>query len=269
MADAKGKTKSEKKAGAKGNSAKVEPEKPSEAAAEAVDLAKQDVAPDAKVTVLTKHAEALANTVERDAADLALVKLTADHATQLRDGATTLRDAETAWQKARAAGAAGTVADLRVALSEGREDIFGALRLFAPDAKTQATLDDIAGVDDDNDLDSDVARLLPLTTTHAAALVGTEVTPEHVVKVAETLTKLRAARAGTRKTRTDEETTTQALSGSALAAQRARNVAFWSLSALDRLVCARAGYRFRRDAKRAGDYTSYSVERGPRKPTTK
>ncbi len=269
MADAKGKTKAGKKAGAKADAAKVAPEKPSEGAAVTVDLAKQDVAPDARVAVLTKHAEALANTVERDAADLALVKLTADHATQLRDGATKLRDAETAWQKARAVGAAGTVADLRVALTEGREDIFGALRLFAPDAETQATLDDIAGVDDDNDLDSDVARLIPLATTHAPVLVGTEVTPAHVAKVAETLAKFRAARAGARKTKADEDTTAQAFSGSALAAQRARNVAFWSLSALDRLVCARAVYRFRRDAKRAGDYTSYSSERSPRKPATK
>lgn len=173
MADAKGKTKSGKKAGA----AKVEHEKPSEAAAVPLDLA---------------------NTVERDAAELALMKVSSDHATQLRDGATTLRDAETAWQKARAAGAAGSVADLRVALTEGREDLFGALRLFAVDAATQAALDEIAGVDDDDDLDSDVAPLIPLTKTHAAALVGTEVTPAHV---ATAFAATRSARATTRATR--------------------------------------------------------------------
>lgn len=230
------------------------------------DTSKQDVVPDVPVATLTAHAEALANIVDEHAKPLTLVKVTTADAASLRGGVAALRELNKAWKNARKASAPGTVASARELLTEGREDLFGALRLFAPNADTQAKLGEIAGVDDDDDLDADVEALLPLAAKHAAELEGTEVTPKRVKEVEALLEQFRAARAGVRA-RTDGKahgegvTTAQSLSASALKAQRARNAAFWALSALDRLICARARFGFRRDAKLRALFASYIVDR--------
>ncbi len=222
---------------------------------------KQDTSPDAKVTLLTRHAETLANTVEHDAGELALVKIGPETATQLREASKALRDAEAAWVKARGAGSTGTVAGVRTTLTEGREDLFGALRLFATDDRTQKELDEIGGVDDDDDLEHDVERLVALARKHADKLADTEITAERVDEVEATLAAFHAARVGKRTTTDDGGTTVQQLTATAREALRARNVAFWTLAALDRLVCARGTFRFRRDEKRAAAYTAYTAER--------
>ena len=84
--------------------------------------------------------------------------------------------------------------------------------------------------------------------------------------MARQLEAFRAARAGVRHRPTDA-TTAQALSKESLAALRARNEAFWALSQVNRQVCGRARFCFRRDSKRKALFSSYAVERaGVRKP---
>ncbi len=228
---------------------------------------KADVLPDVPVGALVLHSERLTRTVATHAADLAAAKVTAADLRALSDLITALRATETAWKKTRAAAAPGAVAQARDALTLGREDLVGALRAFADhDAATQRALDAIAGVEDDDDLEADVEAALPLARAHAADFVGTEITPAHVDAVARQLEAFRAARAGVRHRPTDA-TTAQALSKESLAALRARNEAFWALSQVNRQVCGRARFCFRRDSKRKALFSSYAVERaGVRKP---
>ena len=230
-------------------------------------LAKADVNPDVAVGALLLHSERLVKTVASHAAELTSAKITPKHQGELARRIAALRTTEAAWQKARGAIAPGVVAKARGVLTLGREDLAGALRAFAEDHEaTQLALDAIGGVDDDDDLEADVEALLPLARAHAAELKGTEITPAHVNGVEKALAAFRAARAGARSAAGDE-TTAQALSKAALSARRARNEAFWALSALNRQVCVRARFCFRRDAKRRALFGNYSAERqgAPRK----
>ncbi len=222
---------------------------------------KADVPPDASVGALVLHSERLVKTVATHADELTTAKVTAADRRELTARIATLRESEAAWKKARLASAPGAVAKGRAALTLGREDLLGALRAFADhDESTQLALDAIGGVDDDDDLEADVEALVPLARAHAADLDGTEITPAHVDMVSTQLTAFRLVRAGVRSA-ADDTTTAQALSKAALSARRARNEAFWALSQLNRQVCGRARFCFRRDAKRKALFASYTVER--------
>ena len=224
-----------------------------------------DTSPDASVDTLLLHSERLVETIAAHAGPLALAKIGDVDRAGLTAGVATLRAAEDAWTKARTADAPGAVADARAALTTGRRDLHGALRAFVKDQETQRLVDAIGDVEDDDDLAADVAALLPLARKHAAELVGTEITPAHVDGVEKQLTRFRKARVGSRPTG-DGTTTAQALSKAALAALRARNVAFWSLSALNRDVSGRARFRFRDDPKLRAQFGAYSADRpGARK----
>jgi|GEM_PF-2507615 len=63
--------------------------------------------------------------------------------------------------KARTADAPRTVADARVALTTGRRDLHGALRVFVRDQETQRLVDGVGDVEDDDDLAADVAAGSP------------------------------------------------------------------------------------------------------------
>lgn len=214
--------------------------------------------PDAPVAQLITRAQRLANDVRTLIAPLARAKVSLDHATQLDALAQTLGEAESAWQTAWMKGAPGAVAKSRRALLTGRTDLAEALRVFADhDESTQSALDAIAGVEDDDDLASDVARLIPLAQKHAADLDGTEITPAHVDGVASSLKAFGAARAGAREV-SDGTTTAQALSEAARQARAQRNRAFWSLATLTRTVIARGRFAFRHDPERRGLFVGYA-----------
>ena len=227
--------------------------------------ARADTAPDASVDTLILHSERLVETLAAHAGPLAKAKIGDGDRAGLAAGVATLRAAEDAWTKARTADAPGAVADARVALTTGRRDLHGALRVFVKDQQTQRLVDGVGDVEDDDDLAADVAALLPLARKHAAELVGTEITPAHVDGVEKQLARFRKARVGAR-TAGDGTTTAQALSKAALSALRARNEAFWSLSALNRDVSGRARFRFRDDPKLRAQFGAYSADRaGARK----
>lgn len=221
------------------------------------DPAQDTLPPDAPVGQLITRAQRLANDVRTLLAPLSRAKVSLEHAAQLDALAQALADAESAWQTAWAKGAPGAVAKSRRALLTGRTDLAEALRVFADhDESTQSALDAIAGVEDDDDLAADVARLIPLAQKHAADLDGTEISPAHVDGVASALKAFGAARAGAREV-SDGSTTAQALSEAARQARARRNRAFWELAALTRTVIARGRFAFRHDPERRGLFFGY------------
>lgn len=239
------------------------------------DVALEEGVPDAPVAQLVVHAKALANDVRALAEPLAKAKVTLADAARLDTLAEALEGAESAWQIAWAKGAPGAVAAARKVLLRGRSDLFEALRVFAlNDGATQLALDRIAGVEGDDDLAADAARLVPLARQHAADLDGTEITPAAVDGVEAALKSFGAARAGARGG-PDEPTTEQALTESARKARAGRNRAFWTLAGLTRQVCLRGRFAFRHDPSRASKFTGYvragraakPAEPGPIDPT--
>jgi hypothetical protein len=232
---------------------------PAQAEADAA-IARADTSTDASVDTLLLHSERLVETLAAHAGPLALAKIGDDDRAGLTAGVATLRAAEDAWTQARTADAPGTVAEARVALATGRRDLHGALRVFVKDPATQRLVDGVGEVEDDDDLAADVAALLPMARKHVADLAGTEITPAHVDGVEEQLARFRKARVGVRSAR-EGTTTAQALSKAALSALRARNEAFWALSALNRDVSGRARFRFRDDPKLRALFGAYSADR--------
>lgn len=232
----------------------------------ALDPAHDGTTPDAPVAHLVTHARRIANHVRTLSAPLLLAKVTVDDAHHLDALSHTLVGAESAWQTAWAKGAPGAVAKSRGVLLEGRSDLFDALRVFADhDAATQSALDAIAGVESDDDLETDVRRLIPLARKHATDLDGTEITPVVVSGVEAALTAFGAARAGAREV-AEGKTTEQALSEAARQAQALRNRAYWALAGHTRTVSARGRFAFRRDAERRALFAGYARASRAAKP---
>ncbi len=222
--------------------------------------------PDAPVATLVKHAGDLAGVVRSLAEELAGAKVSTDDADRLDALSAKLQSAEDTWNAARRAVATGSVAQLRPVLTAGRNDLFGALEAFVDDDAVTRELEDIGGVDDDDDLERDTRRLLKLCATYADDLEGTEITPEAVAAVETTLGRFRDARRGAPIEAEGE--TKQALSEAAQKALDARNRLFFELSDLDRRVCLRGRFCFRKDPARRARFSGYLSEaRRGRKPS--
>lgn len=215
-------------------------------------------APDASVTTLVTHAEALAESVRSLKAPLAKAKVSLGDADRLDALAALLREREESWQAARKASHPGNVAAARTTLTAGRTDLFGALDAFVDGDEVAEELAAVGGVDDDDDLDDDAARLIKLARRHAAALEGTEITPAKVDEVEAALRAFRTARKGVVSAPQGE--TRQKLAEDARVALELRNRVFWALSALDRTVCKRGRYCFRAQPARRAAFAAYATE---------
>ncbi len=236
-----------------------------------LDATNDQKAPDAPALSLAKHAEGLAGSVRALHDALSTAKVSANDADRLDTLAALLRSTEEAWQSARKETATGAVAKARGPLLTGRNDLYGALDAFVDDEKVAAELEDIGTVDDDDDLESDASRLIKLSRAHEVDLAGTEITPARVAEVEAALDAFRKARKGVKPSTSGEDAasdeTKHALSEAARVALERRNRVFWSLSALDRLVCKRARFRFRSDEKRRAAFSAYATEgRRTKKP---
>jgi hypothetical protein len=224
-----------------------------------------DRKPDAPAGVLVTHARKLANQVRTDATTLVLAKITPADADQLDELADALEAAQTSWDAVRDAQGRGAVVKLRGPLLAGREHLFAALRTFADHSEaTQRALDQIAGVEGDEDLVTDTRRLLVLARKHQKDLDGTDVTPQRVAQVKEALAAFQAARSGARHQEDGDKTTSQHESDAMRQARQARNRAFWGLASLVRLVSRRGQYAFRNDKSRRARYNLYRSSTAPR-----
>lgn len=224
--------------------------------------------PDTSIAALITHAETVAESVRSLKGPLSRAKVTLADAERLDALAALLRDQEEVWQTARKATATGAVATRRAPLLKGRNDLFGALDAFVDDAGVVEALAEIGGVDDDDDLDTDTARLVKLARQQCAALEGTEITPARVDEVEASLKSFREARKGVVNVRVAGDTKQQ-LTEAARVALELRNRVFWALSALDRTVCKRGRYCFREQPKRRAAFAAYATEpRRARKATT-
>ncbi|MDB4931001.1 MAG: hypothetical protein JWM10_3485 [Myxococcaceae bacterium] len=183
--------------------------------------------PNGNVLDLALHAATLAGTVRANLAGLSTAKVFADDAARLEAGAAELRAKETAWIAADEASAPGTVARARVALRASRDALYGDIAAYVddPDGSVAAELKSIGGVQNDDDLESDVGRLVVLARKHAANLAGTELTPALVEQAGVNLQAFETARRGAAGAtgRTKAE-----LVAAAHAAAAARNAAYWA-----------------------------------------
>jgi putative membrane protein len=214
-------------------------------------------APNGVVGDLAVHAEALADAVRSELGRLANAKITAADAAALVAGAARLRAAEGEWVDAQRAATPGNVARARAALTAGRKLLFGGIGAFVEHPAAKRELKRIGGVENDADLDADAARLVVLARRYAGDLDGTEVTPAAVDQMESDLAAFRAARAGA----AGDSASKAAVQTRARDAAAARNAAYWSLLALDKLVCKRGRFRFRDDATRRAAFGAFSTER--------
>ena len=158
------------------------------------------------------------------------------------------------WIIAKDARSLGSVAKARKPLREGRDQIFAALRTFAPDDRqTQDDLDQIGRVDGDDDLEEGTSGLLRLAAKHATHLAGTDLDAARLAEIRTALGLFAAVRIGTRA----DGTTAQAEAVANDRLRQARNRTFWELAALDRQVCSYAQYAFRADAVKRAKYAFY------------
>jgi hypothetical protein len=202
------------------------------------------------------HAETLADTVRAQLDSLTNAKVTEADAAALVAGAARLRAAEDEWVDAQRAATPGSVASARAALTAGRKLVFGGIDAFVEDPAAKRELKLIGRVENDADLDADAGRLVVLARRHAGELAGTEVTPEAVDKLASDLAAFRTARAGAGDSASKAAAQTRAHDAAA-----ARNAAYWSLLALDKLVCKRGRFRFREEPARRAAFGAFSTER--------
>lgn len=189
--------------------------------------------------------------VRVDLAALALSKVVAADADALDAYADALDAAQSSWLVTHDTRVHKAVAGVRDPLRKGRDHLFAALRTYAEDDATQAKLDEIGGVDNDDDLVNDATRLLALARKHRADLDGTDMTDERVAEVRGALADFNATRGGVRS---DEGADAQAEDEVARTARRARNRAFWTLAALTRTVGKRGQYAFRDDPEKRAKY---------------
>lgn len=217
--------------------------------------------PDASVTLVVDHSRQLAALVRRHAAALAMAKVTPAMADQLEAFASDVSARETDYTRRRDAVDLGVVGRARAVLRDGRDQLFEALRAFAEDdVATQRALDDIAGVENDDDLVQDTVRLISLSERHAKDLAGTDVTPARLREVETSMTEFRAARSAIRGDG-------RPMDAEVLRARAQRNRAFWSLAMLSRTVVKRARYAMRQDESVAALFVSYhAARRRRRKP---
>jgi hypothetical protein len=220
--------------------------------------------PDAPAGTVVTHARALANQVRTDATELARAKVSPADADRLATLADALDTAQTAWTTAKDAQGQGAVAKRRAPLRAGRDHLFEALRTFADTSETtQRALDDIAGVEGDDDLATDTSRLLILADKHRRDLDGTDMTPGFLAELRQKLAAFQAARSGKRGEEEGDPTTSQTESEAMRQARRARNRAFWELATLSRHVCRRGQYAFRHDKNKRANYTLYRTSSAP------
>lgn len=222
---------------------------------EALDRSRDDDALDGSASALADHAEALAATVKAKQKVLARAKVTAADGQRLGALAAALRKRETAWRNLWKSSSTGAVAKAREPARKGRDQLFSALRVFANGTPaTQSALDDIAGVENDGDLLSDLDRLLALAASHRDDLDGTDSDAAFSARVADATEAFRAARSGARESAANAIE----LSDEAVAARRVRNRVFWELADLDRLVCQRGAHAFRSDPRSLRLFAAYT-----------
>jgi hypothetical protein len=225
--------------------------------------------PNGNVLDLVRHAASLGATVRTHLAALATAKVTAADATSLEQGAVRLRALETAWLEADAASTPGAVAKARAPLRESRDTLFGDIAAYVDDddGSVAKALHEIGGVVDDDDLESDVGRLIALARRHADNLAGTELTPAIVDLAAAHLKAFEQAREGAVASTGQTKAALVAVAHSAAAA---RNAAYWPLLRLDQLVCKRGRRRFRKDLAQRAGFAAFSTakRRGVKKAAT-
>lgn len=220
-----------------------------------------DRRPDAPVEALSRHAAAIAKCVRRDGDALSVARIVAADAEQIESLVRQLDEAQERWVTLNDGRSTGAVASARAPVREGRDQLFDALRTFADhDATTQQRLDEIADVQNDDDLVDDTTRLLALAKRHAKHLEGTDVTAARITEIRGSVEAFRKARSGAREA--PATTSAQAESRALLTARRARNRAFWSLAELVRTVARRGQYAFRQDPVKRKDYALYRRSSG-------
>lgn len=197
--------------------------------------------PDASADELADHAGRLAAAVREHAEALLAGRVTVKHAEALDAGAQKLREAEAVWAPYRDGRASGDVDALREQAMRGRTDLFSGLRSFVSDATVQMTLDAVAGVEDDADLQQDLETLDGLARKHAKKLVGTDVTPKRVDEIKAEAKAFLAARMA----QGPSGAARLALSKEGRKALAKRDAAFWALADLDRKVCVGARHALR------------------------
>lgn len=241
----KGSVKASPKAAAKGSAKKGSAKKKPEVERETVEAtaSKRPTTrrPDASADALADHAGRLAAAVRENAAAVLAGRITVKHAEALDAGAQKLREAEAVWAPHRDGRAGGDVDALRVQATRGRTDLFSALRTFVKDPAVQKTLDAVADVEDDADLQQDLETLDGLARKHPKKLAGTDVTPKRVDEIKADAKAFLAARMA----QGPEGVARLALSKEGRKALAKRDAAFWALADLDREVCEGARHAFR------------------------
>lgn len=229
--------------------------KPMAVDVEALDRSRDDEALDGSAAALADHADALAATVKAKQKILARAKVSAADGQRLAALAAALRKRETTWRNLWRSSDTGSVAKAREPARLGRDQLFSALRVFANASHaTQSALDDIAGVENDADLLSDLDRLLALAASNRDDLAGTDSDEAFSARVAAATEAFRAARSGARESAANAIE----LNDEAVAARRVRNRVYWELADLDRLICQRGAHAFRSDARSLRLFAAYT-----------
>lgn len=227
-----------------------------------LDASHDDRAPNAPVSGLAAHCEQLAAAVDCHAGALALAKLRPGTGALLRAAVALLREQQTRWTIARAASRPAARADARRAAWLGHDDLYRALRLFADDRPAvQAALDGLSEQPTDDQLLEELDLLLTLAAQNADALAGTDINATRVAAIRRSAEAFRGLRAGAPADGDDEDADAAEVTGDALAARRLRNRVYWFLANLDRDVCRRGRYIFRRDERKAALFRVYSAPR--------
>ena len=234
---------------------------------DALDGRRDDTALNGSASALAEHAEGVAEAAQRNVRALGKAKVSAGDVEGLITLAAALRKRETAWRNLWKSASSGAVAKAREPARAGRDQLFSALRVFADGhGDTQAALDDIAGVENDTDLLSDLERLLALAKAHGGELAGTDTDEAEVATIAATTEAFRKARV---EVRASGPSAGIELSDEAVAARRARNRVYWALWDLDRQVCLRASHAFRGDARKLRLFAMFTQKTRAREATPK
>lgn len=232
-----------------------------EAIAKGVDLEVLDRRHDARtpsvsVDQLVQHSLSLTETVRAQAEGLRRARVGETEAAQLAALSASLEVQEEQWQAARKRSHTGGAAAARAATLSDRFDLATGLDALLDGDDVDRVLAEVAGVDDDADLDSDVRKLLALARTRAEELEGTDLDAAFVEAARARVEAFRLARVGV--VAEGEGATKQVLSEEARQAQALRNRVFWALAEANRRVCKRGQFAFRRDPQRRGLFLSFA-----------
>lgn len=231
-----------------------------------LDASHDDTDPDAPVSAIIPHAEALAARARVHWPSLQRAKLAADAPARLEAGVLLLRPADTRWTALYAVLRRSSLADARAAATEGRSDLFQALRLFGEDdPKIQAVLDGLGPEGEDAVLLSDLDRLLGLADTHGELFTGTDLSSARLAEIKVQAAAFRTLRAGASSP--EGEVALVARTQEAMVARRMRNRAFWFVAAVEREICKRGRYIFRKSPREAALFTLYTTDQ--KKPAPK